>query len=742
MAKLIALVIILSLGIFPSSLASAEGATTVSVSAPTEVDAGKQFTISIAVEPGTEIAGAQFDLSFDQSLVTANSVTEGNLLSENGAATYFNPGAIYNTTGTISGVAGAIIIPGQTVSVSGTFATITLTAGTTRGTCPLTLSGVVVGDANGQSVSVSVVSSQITIHGQGTTNQPPILSPIGNRSVNEGELLEFTISATDSDDDPLTFSASNLPPGSDFNEQTRTFSWTPTSSQVGSYPDVYFEVSDGEQTDFENITITVNTPTPPAGSGGGGAPPGTTFFHDKVDPEGYFLQEASAWSADNLVKITILEGVKGLDAYGNPLTYVTIVEMEEPPYPTSDQTVIGPIYDFGPDGATFNPPINLTITYNPALIPEGVNEEDLAIVVWDTSIMIWTKSPSVVDTENHTISAQIHSFSSYTIMTLPPEVTTGIAIATGNHSATLNGYLIDLGTASSVEVCFEWGSEPGRPYPNNTASQFMSTTGDFSFTLNDLEVETTYYFRAIAVGVGVVYSEEASFALPAFPAIFTTGDASDITENSATLHALLEDLGTIRSVQVSFEWGENQGGPYPNRTQSEQINTGMDYCYTLADLEPGKAYYYRVLVQSVGTVYSNEKSFDTPACPVPQSPSPAAFFADKLMIFPKVATIGEPITISLELSNIGGREGSYTVTLAINNTIEEARDIALATGESQTVSFTVNKVTSGIYEVAIDDRQGTFEILPRPSSTNWLLIGGVVTVIVIPVTALLKKLVN
>jgi len=310
---------------------------------------------------------------------------------------------------------------------------------------------------------------------------------------------------------------------------------------------------------------------------------------------------------------------------------------------------------------------------------------------------------------------------------------------TGNRSATLNGHLIDSGTTSLVAVCFEWGREPGGPYPNKTAPQSMSTTGDFSFTLDDLEVETTYYFRAMADGGGIVYSEEASFVLPAFPAIVTTGDASDITEDSATLHVFLEDLGTIRSVRVSFEWGGDHGGPYPNRTQSEEINATMDYCYTLTDLEPGKTYYYRVSVQSASTVYGSEKSFDTPAVLVSQSPSPAVFFADKLAIFPKVATTGEPVTISLQLSNIGEQEGSYTARLAINNIIEEARDITLTTGESRTVSFTVNKATPGIYEVAIGAQQGTFEILPRWTSTNWLFIGGVAIIIVISVAVLLKK---
>jgi hypothetical protein len=92
----------------------------------------------------------------------------------------------------------------------------------------------------------------------GTTSPaPPVLSAIGNRSVNLGQSLNFTVSATDPNGDPLTYSASSLPAGSSFNPSNRTFSWTPAAGQVGNYANVHFEVSDGALTDFENITITV-----------------------------------------------------------------------------------------------------------------------------------------------------------------------------------------------------------------------------------------------------------------------------------------------------------------------------------------------------------------------------------------------------------------------------------------------------------------------------------------------------
>jgi len=91
-------------------------------------------------------------------------------------------------------------------------------------------------------------------------NNAPVLAAIGGKSVVEGALLSFTISATDTDSDPLTYSASNLPTGAGFNTATKTFSWSPGFSQSGTYS-VTFTVSDGNLTDAETVSITVSDST-------------------------------------------------------------------------------------------------------------------------------------------------------------------------------------------------------------------------------------------------------------------------------------------------------------------------------------------------------------------------------------------------------------------------------------------------------------------------------------------------
>lgn len=92
-------------------------------------------------------------------------------------------------------------------------------------------------------------------------NAAPVLSAIGNLNVSEGEMLTIVLQSSDADNDPLTFSISNAPSGSDFSGST--FSWTPASNQAGTYQ-VTFSVTDGVATDSETITITVlNVNQPP-----------------------------------------------------------------------------------------------------------------------------------------------------------------------------------------------------------------------------------------------------------------------------------------------------------------------------------------------------------------------------------------------------------------------------------------------------------------------------------------------
>ncbi len=108
--------------------------------------------------------------------------------------------------------------------------------------------------ANGQLEDIETIT--ITVN---NVSSKPVIQPIGNKSVNENSTLTFTVTATDPDGDPLTYSAQNLPAGAVFT--SNIFTWTPTYNQAGSYQ-VTFIASDSQTTDSQTVTINVIDCTP------------------------------------------------------------------------------------------------------------------------------------------------------------------------------------------------------------------------------------------------------------------------------------------------------------------------------------------------------------------------------------------------------------------------------------------------------------------------------------------------
>ncbi|MGH8015390.1 MAG: putative Ig domain-containing protein, partial [Candidatus Zixiibacteriota bacterium] len=139
-------------------------------------------------------------------------------------------------------------------------------------------------------VDSEVVAITVTDGG----NQVVTLNPIGNKSVNEGTLLSFIITATDPDSTFPSFTTSTLPTGATLvnnGNGSASFNWTPDFSQAGSYP-VTFRATDGTSADTEIITINVletgNQPPVLAAIGNKSITEGVNlnFIISATDPDG------------------------------------------------------------------------------------------------------------------------------------------------------------------------------------------------------------------------------------------------------------------------------------------------------------------------------------------------------------------------------------------------------------------------------------------------------------------------
>ncbi len=155
-------------------------------------------------------------------------------------------------------------------------------------------------------------------------NDAPVLSPIGNQSINEGATLTFTATASDADvpANTLTFSLGGAPVGATIDAATGVFNWTPTEAQGAGIYSFDVIVSDGAGgADSETITCTVHEVN--------SAPAGTDRTVTTLEDTPYIFTAADFGFTDpgdvpvNLllaVKITTLPGAGSLTLNGIAVT--------------------------------------------------------------------------------------------------------------------------------------------------------------------------------------------------------------------------------------------------------------------------------------------------------------------------------------------------------------------------------------------------------------------------------------
>ncbi|MDO4576160.1 MAG: putative Ig domain-containing protein [Planctomycetia bacterium] len=84
---------------------------------------------------------------------------------------------------------------------------------------------------------------------------PPTFNDITQTTVDEGETLEFTVSATDAE--TVAVDESTLPAGATFDSTTGKFTWTPTESQGPGTFTVTFTATNAGGTTTHDVTLTV-----------------------------------------------------------------------------------------------------------------------------------------------------------------------------------------------------------------------------------------------------------------------------------------------------------------------------------------------------------------------------------------------------------------------------------------------------------------------------------------------------
>ncbi len=87
---------------------------------------------------------------------------------------------------------------------------------------------------------------------------------------------------------------------------------------------------------------------------------------------------------------------------------------------------------------------------------------------------------------------------------------------------------------------------------------------------------------------------------------------------------------------------------------------------------------------------------------------PAEFILENLKVNPLEVEVGEPVSVSVNVTNIGDEAGNHTVTLIFDDEPVENRTVNLQGGESTILEFIVVAKAEGVHTVVIGNLTGRF----------------------------------
>jgi hypothetical protein len=100
-----------------------------------------------------------------------------------------------------------------------------------------------------------------------------------------------------------------------------------------------------------------------------------------------------------------------------------------------------------------------------------------------------------------------------------------------------------------------------------------------------------------------------------------------------------------------------------------------------------------------------------PACKAPAAP--AQFEVTSFNISPPEITAGETASITTQVKNIGGSEGTYTAVLTVDGAQAETKNVTVTPGATETVTFSLVKDKAGTYQVAIGELRSSLTVKPK-----------------------------
>ncbi|MCP4710995.1 MAG: hypothetical protein GY869_20415, partial [Planctomycetes bacterium] len=200
----------------------------------------------------------------------------------------------------------------------------------------------------------------------------------------------------------------------------------------------------------------------------------------------------------------------------------------------------------------------------------------------------------------------------FTTSAIPPSVTTTTPYAITPNSALSGGNVTtDGGAAVTTEgVCW---SESANPTTSDSHTTDGTGAGIFTSSITGLTPCKTYHVRAYATNSeGTAYGNDITFETPIFLPTVSTGSATLVLHNSATLNGLVNP--NCSETSYYFEYGKTTNyelGSTPPRSAgagSEDVPVNEN----ISGLASNTTYHFRIVANNtVGTTHGGDLTFGT-----------------------------------------------------------------------------------------------------------------------------------
>jgi len=225
---------------------------------------------------------------------------------------------------------------------------------------------------------------------------------------------------------------------------------------------------------------------------------------------GKTTEQAVVMSSDDNVILTVPEETNILTT--GP-TELALQIRDKNDYPNT-LFIMKTVYDFGPEGASFNPGITMSMKYEDSMIPPGISETSLAITYYDGSK--WIRLPSTVNTAENTVTATVNHFSTFAVTySIPP---LQLVPPTDHETDARKMYLnVKILQGTDITVWFAGSRSSNPSCTGGSGTSILTAPTNFSagdvFSKRINKRTGKYYYRACTDGAqtGVDYTESSGY---------------------------------------------------------------------------------------------------------------------------------------------------------------------------------------------------------------------------------------